>query len=254
MGRKVEFLRRHPGVVVVVAVVALAALGARYRSTGEGPGATSEVAGSAVAVEEGAGDRSDGSDADDQGGAGNSSGGGSAGDDESTSTSGEGPDDGASGQGGAGTEGGGTHQAAEDATGETTAADVPPDVAHPRPVVDLNRVPDGSDVAEVARWSAGVYTAYAGAEPGEELAGRLEERTTAELYAELASLPPPASYGQPVVIEGVSAGGPFVLEQQDPGTERAVRVSVETPGALVVYEVALHETADGWLVTDLEAL
>lgn len=244
MGRKVELVRRHPGVLIVGAAICLAVVSGFYRSAPDGSAGASDAS---DRTEAGPGANADGDHrVDARSGAG----------DEGLHTGGAGDDGGADGRGGA-------DEASNDTAADDTASGdkptptstlVPPDVARPRPSVNLDQPPGRSDVAEVARWCAAVYAAYAGAEPGEELGDRLGELATAELRAELTDLPPPASYGPPVDIDGASAGGPFVREDQDETIERTVRVSVETPDALVIYDVALVDTSGSWQVKQLEAL
>lgn len=233
MDRIVEAVRRHPGVLIVVVAVSMAVAGAVYRSQAESVTSTSEQPASSGAPEDGSTEADEASgDPAERGG--------------TEPQSEDGTSDGTVGSAGTPTSGGWSEDEATD--------DIPPDVARPRPDIDLGQPPDGSDVAEVARWWAAVYTAYTGAEPGEDLVDRLGEHTSDSLQSELSDAPPPASYGSPVAIDGASAGGPLVGEDQDEETERTVRVSVETPGALVVYDVVLVWTAGRWRVDDLEAL
>jgi hypothetical protein len=115
----------------------------------------------------------------------------------------------------------------------TTVA--PADVDEPRGSVDLQAPPAGTDPVEVARWWAGSYTANVGALLPEALAERVAPASTPGLRAQLAAVPPAASYDpEPAEIAGVSNRAPV---------ERAgrieVRVTVETAGALAVYDLTL---------------
>jgi hypothetical protein len=114
----------------------------------------------------------------------------------------------------------------------TTVA--PPDVARARPPVDLATPPPGDDAVEVARWWASVFVAYEGAEPMPDLVARLSSFTTPRLQAELQAVPPAASYDVPLEVAGASA-------QPAPAAAggQRVQVTVETAGALVIYELAL---------------
>jgi hypothetical protein len=133
--------------------------------------------------------------------------------------------------------------------GEAATTLVPPDVDEPRATVDLATTPPEDDAVEVARWWAATYTAYIGAEAPDAVADRLAPTTTASLMAQLTAIPPAASYDAgPSVIEGVSHRAP--VDEAD-GT--SVRVTVETTGALVVYDLVLVAEAGSsgesrWLV------
>lgn len=124
-----------------------------------------------------------------------------------------------------------------------TSKTIPPDVARPRPPVDLAEPPDSTDPLEVARWWAGTHTAHEGAEPAAELADRLQTLTDTELVAELRAYPPAATYGDPTPVLGVSANEPVAN-----GSTHQLRVTVETPGALVVYDLELTQRQGRWLV------
>jgi hypothetical protein len=127
--------------------------------------------------------------------------------------------------------------------------DLPTDVEHPRPTVDLATIPDPAttDPTTLARWWAATFTAYVGAEVPASLAARLAPVSTPELVAGLNALPPAASYDDaPVPIEGASSPTPI----EDPAVDGSrVRVSVETPGALVVYDLVVVQDPAGWLVS-----
>jgi hypothetical protein len=139
-------------------------------------------------------------------------------------------------------------------TAPTTAAGpattlTPPDADTDRPAIDLTTTPPATDRIEVARWWGATYIAYSGAEPPAKLVDRLSAFTTPELLAQLRQLPLAASYDAPLAVDGVSAielapgaaGGP-------PGNKQ-VRVSVETPEALVIYDLTLVPgRSGGWLV------
>lgn len=122
---------------------------------------------------------------------------------------------------------------------------VPPDVAHDRPVIDLEAPPDGHDPVEAARWWAATYAAYVGAEGPAELADRLAPLTGSGLLQSLRNIPPAASYDAPLKVVGASG-----IEVARGGGAVKVRVSVETDLALVVYDVSLTEAPPGsWLVS-----
>jgi hypothetical protein len=95
--------------------------------------------------------------------------------------------------------------------------------------------------------------AYEGAEPAPELVARLAAFTTPAWQAELMGVPPAASYDAPVEIAGVSAQ---LVEPAAGGAGgggatagQTAQVTVETPGALVVYELVLVQDAAGtWQV------
>jgi hypothetical protein len=231
MGRTADYVRRHPGTIIVVAAASLVIVGGFARSgdsaDDDGPADTTEQAEAATETDEADGLQDDGPTA------------------ESADANGSGVDP-AAPDATPGSEG-----TSEEAA---STSNLPTDVAHPRPTVELDRPPDGSDPAEVARWWTAVYTSYVGAEPGRDLAERLEEHTTPDLQAELEAVRPPASYGTPVDIDGASSGGPFVNEQQNAADERTVRVTVESLGTVVVYDVALIATDGRWQVDGVEAL
>ncbi|MGH9210550.1 MAG: hypothetical protein ACRD2C_07680 [Acidimicrobiales bacterium] len=151
------------------------------------------------------------------------------------------PDSGGSGSGSS--EGSGQRQA--------TTSVAPPDVDEPRAGVDLAVVPTGDDPVEVARWWAASYTAYIGSEAPDALADRLAPTTTEDLQAQLAAIPPAASYdSEPVAVEGVSQRAPV-----EEGDRVEIRLTVETVGALTVYDLVVVR-ADGsggvrrWLVDE----
>jgi hypothetical protein len=127
----------------------------------------------------------------------------------------------------------------------------PPDVDEARAPIDLAEVPAGDDPVEVARWWAAAYTAYIGTDAPDALADRLSVTTTERLRVELAEIPPAASYdAEPAPIEGVSTRAPV-----EEGGHVQVRVTVETAGALTVYDLTL--VADGrgrWLVDEAARL
>ena len=124
---------------------------------------------------------------------------------------------------------------------------MPPDVDEDdRPAVDLATPPPATDPVEVARWWAGTYTAYVGAGPPADLVARLADWTAPALLDELRTLPPAASYDPPLTIEGVSA-----TELPASGGGRQLRVSVQTPLALVIYDMTLVQgSGGGWLVSE----
>lgn len=218
--RPIEFLRRHPGVFVVVAVLGLIVLGVLNRTAGD--------------------DGDDGRD----GGPVHQPPSRSAEDDDEVVAS---DDDG-------GAEDDAPRPDVPASSGATTTTVAPPDVARPRPPVDLEAPPDGSDPVEVARWWAAVYVSYVGAEPGEDLARRLQPLTTSRLRQDLASMPPGASYNEPIPIEGVTTSGPSGSGPGDTEGQQRLRVVVETPGALVIYNLVLEHSAAGWQVGEATRL
>lgn len=212
-GGAAGFLRRHGRTLIVVVVVAIAGYAA-LAGPGNGGG---------------------GSDGDDRGSAGTAaSTTAPAGDGSATVT---------------------TAPAATEVTDPApTSTLVPSDVEDDRPVVDLATPPPAGDPVEVARWWAGTYTAYVGAEPPVDLVTRLADWTAPALLDELRALPPAASYDAPLAIDGVS-------EVDLPGTDdggdagaggRRLRVSVQTPIALVIYDMTLTRDSAGtrWLVSE----
>lgn len=234
--RAVEFLRRHPGLVLVAGVVVLVAGTAVNRVLDEPISSTSDenVQDEESSVDESGGD---GSPSDEDGEA--------AADDEAAEDDGDAPGD--------------TGAAASPSNGDragdagTTTTLVPPDVARPRPEVDLDAPPDGSDPVEVARWWAAVYVAYVGAEPPAELVDRLGPLTTRELQNDLRSMSSVASYSGPTPVEGVSAREPAARGSTGQRGQN-VWVTVETPGALVVYDVVLQRESGGWRVSEANRL
>jgi len=142
---------------------------------------------------------------------------------------------------------------APDATdpGPTTTL-VPPDIEEDRPALDLAVPPPATDPVEVARWWAGTYTAYVGAGPPADLVARLTDWTTPALLDELGALPPAASYDAPLAIDGVSEIDlPAATTGGAPAGSRQLRVSVQTPLALVIYDMTLVPGSGGrWLVSE----
>lgn len=134
----------------------------------------------------------------------------------------------------------------------TTTSFLPPDVAHSRPAIDLAATPpDGQDPSHVARWWAATHAAHVGAEPAADLASRLADLSTPSLVDALAALPPTANYHEPTPIVGVST----VELGHDDTAHRRVRATVETPIALVVYDIGLAETPGGrWRVNEVATL
>lgn len=135
---------------------------------------------------------------------------------------------------------------------EPTSTIAPPDVDEPRASVDLTAVPTGDDPVELARWWAATYTAHVGSDLPAALADRLAPVITDALRAQLAALPPAASYdSEPVAVEGVSQPGP-VTE----GDNLRIRVSVETAAALSSYDLTLVAAAGTgrWLVDQASRL
>jgi hypothetical protein len=132
-----------------------------------------------------------------------------------------------------------------------TSSVAPPDVARPRPPVDLTRRPNPNDLVEVARWWVGTFVSYGAAEPAADTVARLRPFTTPALEQALLNVPPAASYDPPVQVAGVSAlvdpgGGPNTTVA---GMARSV-VTAETPDAVVVYEVVTRLGAGGWQVDE----
>lgn len=146
--------------------------------------------------------------------------------------------------------GGGRDEPSTPTTGQSSTTLVPEDVAEPRPSVDLAEVPLDGDVVDVGRWWAATYTAYVGFETPEELAARLAPVSVPALVDELAGVASAISYDvEPLEIEGVSHRTPL----DDPAGTR-LRVSVETPGALVIYDLLLVEDPAGWRVSEATRL
>jgi hypothetical protein len=134
-----------------------------------------------------------------------------------------------------------------------TSTEVPPDVEEDRPAVDLATPPPATDPVEVARWWAATYTAYVGAGPPADLVERLADWTTPALLDELRALPPAASYDAPLAIDGVSEVDlPASAAGGAPAGSRQLRVSVQTPVALVIYDMTLVQGSGGarWLVSE----
>jgi hypothetical protein len=133
-----------------------------------------------------------------------------------------------------------------------TSTLVPPDVEEDRPPVDLASPPPAGDHVELARWWAGTYTSYIGAEAPADLVARLADWTTPALLDELRALPLAVSYDPPLEIDGVTevelspaAGGGA------PAGGRELRVSVQAVDALVVYDMTLVQgSGGGWLVSE----
>jgi hypothetical protein len=141
----------------------------------------------------------------------------------------------------------------------STSTLVPPDVENDRPAIDLANPPPPDDPVEVARWWAGTYTAYVGAEPPVDLVARVADRTAPALLDELRALPPAASYDAPLEVDGASAidlpagdgAGGGSGGSGDGAGGRRLRVSVQTPVALVVYDITLVQGREGgWLVSE----
>jgi hypothetical protein len=140
-----------------------------------------------------------------------------------------------------------------------TSTLVPPDVDSDRPPIDLAKPPVATDPVELARWWAGTYTAYIGAEAPADLVGRLADWTTPELLDELRALPLAASYDPPLDVEGASAvelpSTPGATGATVPAGARQLRATVQTPVAVVVYDMTLVPGAGGtWLVREAERL
>lgn len=136
-----------------------------------------------------------------------------------------------------------------DDAGDTQPPDVPADVEEERPDVDLAQPPDGADPVDVARWWGGTFVGHSGAEPPAALAERLAGVVTPELQAEMAAEPPAASYDEPTEIVGASAAASTTASTVAGST--AMRVTVETVGALLVYDVTLTQDAAGtWRVAE----
>jgi hypothetical protein len=139
-----------------------------------------------------------------------------------------------------------------------SSTEVPPDVDSDRPAIDLAQPPTATDPVELARWWAGTYTAYIGAEPPADLVERLADWTAPELLAELRALPLAASYDPPLDVEGVSAvdlpataGG----SASAPAGSRQIRATAQTPVAVVVYDMTLVPGGGGaWLVREADRL
>jgi hypothetical protein len=133
-----------------------------------------------------------------------------------------------------------------------TSTLVPPDVEEDRPPVDLASPPAADDPVELARWWAGTYTSYVGAEPPADLVARLTDWTVPALLDELRALPLAVSYDPPLEIDGVTevelppaAGGGA------PAGAHRLRVSVQAVDALVVYDMTLVQgSGGGWLVSE----
>lgn len=124
--------------------------------------------------------------------------------------------------------------------GQPTTTVAPPDLDEPRSPVDLSAPPPGDDPVEVARWWAATHAAYVGVDPPRALADRLGPVTTSRLTDELAAVPPAASSDDaPLDIEGVSHRVP-----ETGADETRLRVTVETDGALVVYDLDLVPEPD----------
>lgn len=124
---------------------------------------------------------------------------------------------------------------------------VPPDIEEDRPAIDLTTPPPADDPVEVARWWAGTYTAYAGAEPPVDLVARLADWTAPGLLDDMRAVPPAASYDAPLAVDGVSE----VDLPASAGAGRLLRVSVQTPVALVIYDMTLVQgSGGGWLVSE----
>jgi hypothetical protein len=143
------------------------------------------------------------------------------------------------------------------APGATEATDpaptstlVPPDVDTDRPPIDLTRPPVATDPVELARWWAGTYTMYIGAEPPVDLVARLSDWTSPGLLDQLRALPPAASYDPPLEIDGVSEVD-LPAGTGAPAGSRQVRVSVQASAALVIYDMTLVPGGGGggWLVS-----
>lgn len=234
--RAVRFMRRHPGLFVVAGVLASATFMVVNRGAAVLPGGT--AAGDQPAGEDQTAvtaERDEQASRDE----------GSSGGRETSSATGQERVDGEPGAGGG-----------EGATNGPPGT-APTDVAQPREPVDLERPPGGRDPVRTARWWAAVHAAYAGAEPGSDLAGRLAPLTTDALLAELAAVPPAASYQPALTIEGVSA-----QERASPagGDTAEVWVTVETQTALVVYVLHLKADVGGssdatvWVVSEADQL
>ena len=131
-----------------------------------------------------------------------------------------------------------------------TSTLVPPEAEGDRPPIDLATPPPATDPVEVARWWAGTYTAYIGAEPPVDLVARLTDRTAPALLDELRALPPAASYDPPLEVDGVSEVD-LPASAGAPAGSRQLRVSVQTPVALVIYDMTLVQgRGGGWLVSE----
>jgi hypothetical protein len=138
-------------------------------------------------------------------------------------------------------------------SGDTSPPDVPVDVDEERPAVDLSQPPDSADPLDVARWWAATYVRYSGAEPPAALVERLAGVITPDLEAQLTAEPPAASYDAPIEIVGasVSEGPAPTGGGAGTGARSVARATVETPGALLVYEVTLAQDAAGaWRVAE----
>lgn len=219
--RGAELLRRHPGAIVVVALLGLVVVGVLNRASDDGDSQD---------------DRSDSAVH------------------QPPSRSAENSDHEALAAGNdANAEDGTTDPDGPDRSVATTTTLVPPDVARPRPTVNVDAPPAGDDPVEVARWWAATYVAYVGAEPSKELAQRLEPLTTPSLRQDLATMPPGASYSEPIPIEGVTAREP-ADDRGDSQDQQTMRAVVETPGALVVYSLVLERSPTGWQVGEATRL
>lgn len=231
----VAFLQRHPGVFVIVAVAALAGASLAVGVGGPGGGSSSDDSDEPTADSGAADDAGDAEGDDDSPG--------SAPVDENEVLDGTADGDGA----------GRTDGSAGPADEDPDDIDVPTDVDHARDPVDLEAEPSADDAAEVGRWWAATYAAHVGAEPGSDLADRLGGYTTDALRADIADLPPAATYTEPLPIEGVSVGEPMVDDGELSDDQRILRVTVETTNALAIYDVTLTDDG-GWLVAEVSEL
>jgi hypothetical protein len=136
-----------------------------------------------------------------------------------------------------------------------TSTLVPQDVDTDRPPIDLTKPPAATDPVELARWWAGTYTMYIGAEPPVDLVARLSDWTAPGLLDQLGALPPAASYDAPLEIEGVSEVD-LPAGTGAPAGSRQVRVSVQASAALVIYDMTLVPGGGGggWLVSEAARL
>ncbi|HEV7762062.1 MAG TPA: hypothetical protein VGO78_23800 [Acidimicrobiales bacterium] len=132
---------------------------------------------------------------------------------------------------------------------------VPQDVDTDRPPIDLTKPPVATDPVELARWWAGTYTMYIGAEPPVDLVARLSDWTAPGLLDQLRALPPAASYDAPLEIDGVSEVD-LPAGTGAPAGSRQVRVSVQASVALVIYDMTLVPGGGGggWLVSEAARL